>query len=490
MNESVIRDDFRFVQKVLASSVWTSLVTPVSNVINVTMITQRKGFYLALKDVGACVAVSGISVTYNYCPNSVINGVTYPRTVSLALRDGVTQVEGNCSTMAVQYPYNRTLVANCSASGDWQVLESDSTCMCKAGFGLLGDKCKACQNGEFKNIVGNSGCITCPGHTHSSVLRDVCICDAGFYRASVDSPLGPCYGPPSEPRNLSYTTIATGVIMVTWLQPIDTGSRSDVTYDISCHKCLAGACTETCTDVILWPSNQGLLNTHLIATLGASGDIGDVKITVFAKNGVSDLAGLGKARNGSIVLSTLGTTLSPTGTSTGRAAGNGTGTTAWVPTGAGSADTSRQVAIAIGVSFTVTLIVCIALASALIWYLRNKWRPKVINLAHLSSERTGHNGEDTFHDNSSTETDLTDSFKIWQNAQNNLSPKINAMRMYRRNSTEPLTVNKDGERESREAWTPLQGKKTGFTGLFTNNRLGSSVTVKSWFPEPQVQYDV
>ena len=61
----------------------------------------RKGFYIAIQDQGACMAVISLRAYYHYCPEVSKNLVTYPRTVSDAAISSLVTVNGRCTTNAV-----------------------------------------------------------------------------------------------------------------------------------------------------------------------------------------------------------------------------------------------------------------------------------------------------------------------------------------------------------------------------------------------------
>ena len=76
-----------------------------------------------------------------------------------------------------------------------------SDCLCSAGYAFTGlyDACEPCQAGTYKPTVGNAedgdDCTACPANTfsgeNSSLLGD-CICNAGFYRDSLELGCVPC----------------------------------------------------------------------------------------------------------------------------------------------------------------------------------------------------------------------------------------------------------------------------------------------------------
>lgn len=105
--------------------------------------------------------------------------------------------------------------------------------------------------------------------------------------------------PPSEPRDLKTTLASPNVVIVIWSPPINDGERNDVKYDVICRKCISGLCTVACNDVNFWPSNKDLTWSHV--TMSSVSALVSYRVTVLAKNGVSDVAGLGYYANQSYV---------------------------------------------------------------------------------------------------------------------------------------------------------------------------------------------
>lgn len=130
-----------FITNVTASMTWNASVTPQDNKVNVTFVLPKKGFYLVFQDIGACISLREVSVTYKYCPLVTTNGVTYNRTFSPALRDRENSVTGKCLDNASVYSRNALLVGKCLANGEWK-LDNDATCLCNPGFEIHLGKCQ------------------------------------------------------------------------------------------------------------------------------------------------------------------------------------------------------------------------------------------------------------------------------------------------------------------------------------------------------------
>lgn len=90
------------------------------------------------------------------------------------------------------------------------------------------------------------------------------------------------------------------VIIVMWSPPKNNGGRNDLTYDVICRKCNSGLCTEKCSGVAFWPANENLTWTHV--TISDVSALVSYRVTVLAKNGVSNVAGIGFHANQTLMV--------------------------------------------------------------------------------------------------------------------------------------------------------------------------------------------
>ncbi|XP_069598146.1 ephrin type-A receptor 2 isoform X1 [Ranitomeya imitator] len=243
----------------------------------------KKGFYLAFQDIGACVALLSVRIYYKKCPAAVQGMALFPETVAGADSQTLAKVTGKCVENSVSVGDDPSM--HCNTDGEWLVLIGQ--CVCTAGYERVGDECQACKAGYFKDEASNSPCRPCPDHTEpSGEGATSCLCQDGFFRATMDAISSPCTSSPSAPRDL--TAVGSGSkIMLHWLPPSNNGGREDVIYVVTCEQCLPdqGDC-QPC-DASLRYSEDPL---HLIGTSLTVSDLEphlNYTFTVEARNGVS-----------------------------------------------------------------------------------------------------------------------------------------------------------------------------------------------------------
>ncbi|XP_055991431.1 ephrin type-A receptor 3 isoform X2 [Sorex fumeus] len=171
---------------------------------------NKKGFYLAFQDVGACVALVSVRVYFKKCPFTVKNLAMFPDTVPMDSQS-LVEVRGSCVNNSKEEDPPRMY---CSTEGEWLV--PIGKCSCNAGYE-----------------------------------------ERGFM----------CQGPPSAPRNVISNINETSVIL-DWSWPLDTGGRKDVTFNIICKKCGWNVkhCEPCSPNVRFLPRQFGLTNTTVTVT--------------------------------------------------------------------------------------------------------------------------------------------------------------------------------------------------------------------------------
>ncbi|XP_008402573.1 ephrin type-A receptor 6-like [Poecilia reticulata] len=195
----------------------------------------KKGFYLAFQDVGACIALVSVKVFYKRCPSTLRNLAAFPDTVPHMDSSSLVEVRGTCVENAEE---RDTPKLYCGADGDWLV--PLGRCICSIGHEETDDHCRACKPGYFKAFAGNTKCSKCPQHSSShDQAATICHCDKGFYRGIKDPSSMACTRPPSAPRNL-ISLINDTALFLQWMPPINTGGRSDITYNVLCQRCDGG----------------------------------------------------------------------------------------------------------------------------------------------------------------------------------------------------------------------------------------------------------
>ncbi|KAK3520080.1 hypothetical protein QTP70_012881 [Hemibagrus guttatus] len=149
---------------------------------------------------------------------------------------------------------------------------------------------RACPPGTYKTSSQQQECLACPAH---SVAEDdgsvVCLCEEGHFRTLLDPPSAPCTRPPSPPRDLLYT-LKQSTLILEWTAPTDTGGRFDVSYSVSCQRCISGPrehCEPCGANVGFVPQQSGL-SGRTVTVLNLLPNT-NYTFSVEARNGVSDL---------------------------------------------------------------------------------------------------------------------------------------------------------------------------------------------------------
>uniref|UniRef100_A0A8C6HQX2 receptor protein-tyrosine kinase n=1 Tax=Mus spicilegus TaxID=10103 RepID=A0A8C6HQX2_MUSSI len=98
---------------------------------------NKKGFYLAFQDVGACVALVSVRVYFKKCPFTVKNLAMFPDTVPMDSQS-LVEVRGSCVNNSKEEDPPRMY---CSTEGEWLV--PIGKCTCNAGYEERGFICQA-----------------------------------------------------------------------------------------------------------------------------------------------------------------------------------------------------------------------------------------------------------------------------------------------------------------------------------------------------------
>ncbi|XP_048459090.1 ephrin type-A receptor 3 isoform X2 [Rhincodon typus] len=219
---------------------------------------NKKGFYLAFQDVGACVALVSVRVFFKKCPFITRNLAMFPDTVPGVDSLSLVEVRGSCVNHSKEEDPPRMY---CSTDGEWLV--PIGKCLCNAGYEERGSTCQACKSGFYKAFAGNVKCSKCPPHSHAQEEGSVyCDCDRNYFRAHKDPISMACTRPPSIPTNVFSNINETSVIL-DWSWPTDAGGRKDVTFSVICKKCTSGPtqCEPCMSNVQFLPRQTGLANT-------------------------------------------------------------------------------------------------------------------------------------------------------------------------------------------------------------------------------------
>nr|XP_022338524.1 ephrin type-B receptor 1-B-like isoform X3 [Crassostrea virginica] len=192
------------------------------------------GVYIAFQDMGACVTLISIKISYIMCPNVTKNYAFFKETPVGRVNPGFEEHFGVCVPNAVEKTRPRYL---CQSDGAW-IYESGG-CQCLSGYaGQDGTACVECRPGFFKWLLGNTPCYPCPPNSYTNTPKSVeCNCADGYYRNPKDSRNSSCTQPPSKPRNLVAEEITHNSITLSWIPPVSDGGRKDVHYRIACSPC-------------------------------------------------------------------------------------------------------------------------------------------------------------------------------------------------------------------------------------------------------------
>lgn len=97
---------------------------------------NRRGFYLAFQDIGACIALTSVRVYYKRCVGVNRNLAVFTDVVTGADSSSLVEVRGQCVDHAEE---RDTPKMYCSAEGEWLV--PIGRCVCSAGFEEHRDSC-------------------------------------------------------------------------------------------------------------------------------------------------------------------------------------------------------------------------------------------------------------------------------------------------------------------------------------------------------------
>lgn len=111
-------------------------------------------------------------------------------------------------------------------------------------------------------------------------------------------------GPPSVPRNLSFSVSGTQ-LSLRWEPPVDLGGREDVRYNVGCSQCreaaLDGEPCQPCGGSVRFSPGPSGLTTAAVCVDGLEPDA-NYTFNVEAQNGVSEL-GASKPASASLSIS-------------------------------------------------------------------------------------------------------------------------------------------------------------------------------------------
>nr|XP_023865134.1 ephrin type-B receptor 3-like [Salvelinus alpinus] len=225
---------------------------------------SKAGFYLAFQDLGACMSLISVQVFFKKCSTTIANFAVFPETATGAEATSLVIAPGACVSNAQEVSVPLKLY--CNGDGEWMVPVGSCTCMPGFEPAMTDTQCQSCTPGSFKYKHGEDSCYPCPPNSRTSSRgANICPCQNGFYRADSDSPYSACTTMPSPPQNVISTVNETS-ISLEWEEPLDTGGRDDVIYNVVCKKCLhdRSPCTRCDDNVDISPRRLGLTQKKVV----------------------------------------------------------------------------------------------------------------------------------------------------------------------------------------------------------------------------------
>ncbi|XP_065935580.1 ephrin type-A receptor 4 isoform X5 [Magallana gigas] len=267
---------YKHIDKIAADNLYDSNTDIKLNteVRDVSLSPGMGGLYIAFQDLGACVTLISIKISYIMCPNVTKNYAFFQETPVGRENPGFEEHYGVCVPNAAEKTRPKYL---CQSDGVW--IYGSGGCECLSGYEGQGENaCVECRPGFYKWLLGNTPCYPCPANSYTNAPKSVeCNCADGYFRNPRDSKNSSCTQPPSKPRNLVAQEITHNSITLAWIPPVSDGGRKDVQYRITCSPC------ET---VSFNPGWQNLNQTRVTITGLTSSTTYSVRVS--AVNGVSN----------------------------------------------------------------------------------------------------------------------------------------------------------------------------------------------------------
>ena len=140
VSKQIIEDGkFSFIGNVNASKTWESGTDVVDNIVKLFSPVTRKGVYLGFQDVGSCISLKEVLVSYNYCPGVTTNGVRFNNTSS-PLPDEQLRLYGRCMENSLNAVNDTQFYMECLSNGSW-AFRADVGCLCLPGFEFFNGYC-------------------------------------------------------------------------------------------------------------------------------------------------------------------------------------------------------------------------------------------------------------------------------------------------------------------------------------------------------------
>ncbi|XP_071656375.1 ephrin type-B receptor 4-like isoform X1 [Patagioenas fasciata] len=246
---------------------------------------SRAGFYLAFQDLGACLALLSVRLSFRRCPALTRALARFPATVP---RAPVAAVAGRCLQGAVaRGGVLGPPVMYCREDGTWAEPPPAIGCVCGPGWEPRGGGCAACPPGWFQGGAGGGPCLPCPPHSRSpSPAAAACECEPGTFRDPGGGAGEPCWEPPSAPQGLWGGPERSGVRLA-WGPPRRGAGHPELSFVVTCQRCPpGGGPCGSCPALRLAPPPP--LRGHGVTVSGLTPGV-TYRFRVSARSGVSGL---------------------------------------------------------------------------------------------------------------------------------------------------------------------------------------------------------
>ncbi|CAH3174399.1 unnamed protein product [Porites evermanni] len=238
------------------------------------IITEKGGVYLAFLDRGACVSLSRVIVSYNYCSEIGSVLVRFSRTAAPVNDSYLEEQTGRCTDVN---SINKVKLSGvCLSSGEWNITDGIK-CLCKPGYQLVNGsdenvlECSECLKGFYKSVANNSKCDKCPATSASNTGRTGCLCNDGFYKKSE---LAPCKALPAAPLYANATLVKATYVVIKWKRSTD-DSGGKLRYAVDCFKCESSNykdCKEPCGARVQYMPSQDNITSVTVTINGLPPD--------------------------------------------------------------------------------------------------------------------------------------------------------------------------------------------------------------------------
>ncbi|CAI8036642.1 Ephrin type-A receptor 5 [Geodia barretti] len=211
-----------------------------TNTYSFTLPPSSTGFYIAVQDIGSCIALSRLRVYRNNCKSRQVGLVLYPD--APAPVSGSANIDISCVDNAVVSGSSRV---TCGSDGTWG--SQSPVCQCRLGYEKRQTECIACGAGQYRSSEDTT-CQRCPANCETDeVAADECECLIDHFRNNEnritapgaqpfllpanEPPSASCTQPPSAPGSLSLSPQQSS-ITASWSAPADLGGRRDLYYQV------------------------------------------------------------------------------------------------------------------------------------------------------------------------------------------------------------------------------------------------------------------